>query len=314
MIYHTTNSSFYSNNPFIYDLAYYFQDEIIFSFPIRLTIGVRYDFHQVKDLFNENQLSPKFGLVYHPASVTSLRFSAGKGFRSASIAEIFTNTLVSGYRVVPNLNLTAESAWSFEAGIHQIVGNNLTFDLVYFNNTYKNMIEPTLTVGFSPQTLQPQVLIHLDNLARTRIQGFEFSTTTSFLNRHLTFYLGYTFLDAKKLGNILTTFTLDRLPYTPSRALAYRPKHMIQTSIKGSYKRFLLGLDYRYISRFEEVLAYIDYPRIDQRVVDAYIEIDVIKNLKFLFRANNLLNYYYVEVEGNLAPIRNFTFTVNSSF
>ena len=92
------------------------------------------------------------------------------------------------------------------------------------------------------------------------------------------------------------------------------PKHLFQASINGRYRQFLLGLDYRYISRFDEVLAYINDIRIDQRVIDIYFEAQLSTNLQLSVRANNLLNYNYTEVERNLAPMRNFVFTVNSHF
>ena len=309
-IYHRTKSSIFSN-PYTYDIGIYLQDEFRFSQQLRFTIGARYDHHQVKDLFSEDQVSPKFGMVYQPFPLTAIRLSTGKGFRAASIAEIFTSTLVSGFKVIPNLNLRAESAWSYEIGIYQTLNSNFIFDAAYFHNDYKNMIEPTLSRDIASIS---QPTIQLNNLAETSIQGIDISLKSNFLNGSLLVNLGYTYLDANRIGEIPLSFALDELSYTPGRTLAYRPKHLIQTSLSGRYRQFLLGMDYRYISKFEEVLVFIKDDRVDQRIMDMYLEIDLLKDLKLSFRGNNILNYNYVEVERNLGPIRNFTFTVISSF
>ncbi|HDL18521.1 MAG TPA: TonB-dependent receptor [Bacteroidetes bacterium] len=309
--YYQTHSSMFGN-PFAYDIAGYLQDEFKFAEPLRITVGGRYDHHQMKDLFSEDQFSPKLGIVVQPSPFSAIRLSAGKGFRAASIAEIFTNTIVSGFEVRPNLNLQAESVNSYELGLHQILGSGLMIDAAVFRNHYQNMIEPTLFIEL--ESFIPKPVIQLDNLAETQIQGLEISVKTNFWQKRISVNAGYTYLDARRLGEIPTTFSLDDFSHTPSSTLAYRPKHLFQASINGRYRQFLLGLDYRYISRFDEVLAYINDIRIDQRVIDIYFEAQLSTNLQLSVRANNLLNYNYTEVERNLAPMRNFVFTVNSHF
>lgn len=310
-VYHNTHSSMFGD-PYAYDIAAYLQDEFKFAEPLRITAGGRYDHHRMKDLFSEDQFSPKFGIVFQPSPFSAIRLSAGKGFRAASIAEIFTNTIVSGFEVRPNLNLRAESVTSYELGLHQILSSGLMLDAAVFRNHYRNMIEPTLFIEL--ESFIPKPIIQLDNLAETQIQGLEISAKTNFWRRRISLNLGYTYLDARRLGQIPTTFSLDDFSHTPSSTLAYRPKHLFQASVNGRYRQFLLGLDYRYISRFDEVLAYINDIRINQRVTDLYFEAQLSANLQLSVRINNLLNYHYTEVERNLAPLRNFVFTVNGSF
>ncbi len=302
-IYHTTQSSLFGN-PYTYDLALYVQDEFRWSPLLRLTLGARYDRHQVRQLFSEDQLSPKMGLVCQPTPLTAIRLAVGKGFRAASIAEIFTHTLVSGFEVIPNLNLRAESAWSYELGLHQLFGSHFIIDASYFQNDYRNMIEPKLASIIPPA-------FQLNNLSRARIRGFEVSSRANFWRQHFAFDLSYTYLHAKKIGEIEPIFTLDDPFYQPTDALAYRPKHLIQATLSGRYRWLLLGLDYRYISRFEEVLVYTKDDRVDQRILDGFIKINLSARIQLQVRANNLLNYNYVEVERNLGKIRNFTFTLN---
>ncbi|HHM23890.1 MAG TPA: TonB-dependent receptor [Bacteroidetes bacterium] len=305
-VYHQTHSSLFSN-PYMLDLAAYVQDVFQLSDKLRITVGGRFDRHRVMRLFTEQQFSPKFGLVYHPAPAAALRLSVGKGFRAASIAEIFTNTLVSGFKVVPNLNLRAESVWSFEIGWHQMLPARVMLDVALFQNRYRNMIEPKLA-SFIPPAFK------LDNLVRSRIRGLEWQVQSNPVPQKLYLQLSYTYLDAVKLGKLHTVFTLDDPFYQPTRALPYRPRHLIQGGIRLKWHALTTGIDFRYLSRFEEVLVYPWDHRVPQKVLDAYAVFRLSRKHEFSFRANNLLNYNYVEVERNLAPIRHFIFTLTSSF
>ena len=305
-VYHTTTSSLFSN-PYMLDAAAYAQDEVRLRKKLRLTVGARYDRHKVMDLFTEQQLSPKLGAVFHASPATSFRFSLGKGFRAASIAEIFTNTLVSGFKVIPNLNLRAESAWSAEVGWHQFLPGRSVLDLALFQNQYRNMIEPKLASFIPPAFM-------LDNLVKSRIRGIEMQLQANPVPGSLFLNLGYTYLDAVKLGKIRTIFTLDDPFYRPSRALPYRPKHLLQAGVQVKLGTVNLGADFRYLSRFQEVLAYPWDHRVPQKVLDLCFQYAFPKHYQLSIRVNNALNYNYVEVERILAPIRNIVFTLNASY
>jgi len=298
-VYHRVKSKIFGHHR-TYDLAWYAQDEIRVSSPLAFTLGVRYDYHRVDDLFSEEQLSPKVGLVHRPSSSTSLRASVGRGFRAASVAEIFTNTLVSGFRVVPNLNIRAESAWSYEVGWNQVLGSYLWMDMALFNNDYWNMIDPEVV---SADTLR------LANLIRARIRGFEIELRGNWWDRRLVGNLGYTYIDAKDL--------------TSDQVLEYRPRHLLTSSLTLNYRLSLnynnyhlgadlqFGVDFRYVSRLERVKVFKMDERVPQYVVDLRA-VSAFKTFALAVKVDNLLQYYYTEVERNLAPPRSYTLTLTA--
>jgi len=97
--------------------------------------------------------------------------------------------------------------------------------------------------------------------------------------------------------------------------LKYRPKHIFYANANAGYKLFTIGADFRFISKYERIdeLLKIIVPDAEERVpiyvVDARVGFNFSK-LKILFNINNLLQYNYVEIVGNLAPIRNLNLSI----
>jgi hypothetical protein len=112
---------------------------------------------------------------------------------------------------------------------------------------------------------------------------------------------------------------------TKKAVLQFRPRHVASVNAVASYKEFTFGADMRYISRVDAIdddlvrLA----PIIDGDLrVPIYIA-DVRASglfhefgfpLKINFHVNNLFRYSYVELIGNLAPLRNYVLSVEGVF
>ena len=105
------------------------------------------------------------------------------------------------------------------------------------------------------------------------------------------------------------------------KALKYRPRNVFYSRLDYNSHNFIAGADFRYWSRVEE----IDNELIDLGLVpDGQLRVDVFvldlragynlnfydTPLKVFLNANNVLNYNYVELIGNLAPIRNFSLSM----
>lgn len=270
--------------------ALYLQDEYRIFKPFSITAGLRYDLFQIDQDITDHEWSPKLGLVYRPGALTSLRASAGHGFRAPTMAEMFTSTVVSGFRVVPNPDLTAERSWSYEMGLNQVLGQNMLLDLAFFSTDYWNLIE-----GQPDETNT----IQFDNLTRARISGAEISLRTSWWQRILGFDVSYTFMEPRDL-------TLEKM-------LAYRPQHLLTTSLSVNIGPVGLNADYRYASRIDEVLIYPEDDRVAQKLADVRLSYDWY-NYQFSFDVDNIFNYNYVPVERNIAPIRKFMLTLSGKF
>ncbi len=290
------------NNQTSFGYGLYSQADYKFKIPLSLSVGARYDYSKLSSRIGVNAFSPKAGLNYKLSDKIVLRSSFGTGFRAPTLAEAFTTTSAGGIIIKPNPNLKPETDWTFELGMNYQVLNNINLDASIFQNEYFDFIEP----GVSPDGT-----VYFDNITRARIQGFEVNTNYSFLNNKLKLSLNYTYLWARDLQQ-----------NTP---LKYRPRHMAFASVDYSFLNFNVGADFRYSSKVEE----IDYELVNLGIVkdgNKRVDIQVLDlragyNLNILsipakinFNVNNVFNYNYVELIGNLASIRNYTLSFELLF
>jgi iron complex outermembrane receptor protein len=293
------NSSLFGKPKAIYSGIYATAD-FNFEIPLTFSIGARYDYGKIDSLKSSSSISPRLGVNYKIMNNLILRSSFGFGFRNPSLAEAFTSTSASGITIKPNPNIKPENNISAEVGINYSILPLIEIDLALFRSEYYKMIEASVdpTDG----------LIFFNNIVRARIQGFEVSATTEFIPGILKTNLSYIFLDSKDIAKNLT--------------LKYRPKHSFTGSLEFTNWHIGVGLFFRYSSRVEQ----IDNELIDLGIVrDGELRVPVYQTdlnftydlfsfnipAKVFLNINNLFNYNYVELVGNLRPIRNFSFGFN---
>jgi iron complex outermembrane receptor protein len=317
-MYHTKSSTF--GNHMIWDLAFYAEDEIKFSPLWTFNFGTRYDYHKIIDISYDQQISPRMGLVWRPQEGTALRLSAGHGFRAPSIAEVFPDISVSGFHVVPNLDLKkAERAWSLELGLKQMIIFNtyqntaslsilknparwfceyinpqFSLDISFFASWYNNMIDAI----FDFDSMEAKFV----NMGKARISGFETKLMGSILNGHILTNIGYTFLDPINLdtGNLLP----------------YRSKHQVMTSVELKIWLISIGFDYRYTSKIEEIVYILGSGFTEQvpiHVIDGRINFNF-GSFQIGLEGKNLRNYHYTMRQKLLEPIRHFVLTIRGKF
>ncbi len=251
-------------------------------------------------------------MVFRPWQGTSMRLSAGHGFRAPSIAEIFAEYIYSGIRIQSNPDLKdAESAWSFEGGVSQAfslshlknkslssfgrwvvetLNPNFLFDVALFWSEYKNMIDVVPDLQNSTA--------RFENLGRARIRGVETRLKGSVLNGGLSATIGYTYADPMDLDSLKT--------------LTYRSRHQVVTGVEIKWWKLSLGMDYRYASRIEEIIPVLDSgydERVPMHVVDGRITLHL-NAIKISLEGKNLRNYHYTRRQRYLEPVRNFRITV----
>ncbi len=281
----------------------YSQWEYHLSKAFLFTLGARYDYSKLDTLESSSDISPKIGLNYKLSKATILRASAGKGFRAPTLAEAFTSTTTSGITVKPNPDLQSETSYSFEIGVNQAFSQIFSVDLALFDNEYHSFIDPVIDPNDGK--------IVFENITRARVRGAELSGTLSLFNKKLSLKAGYTFLNSEDIDT--------------GKELKYRPKHSFVFSGDYSIGHFSCGLDFRYNSRVAEIdNALVDFglvPDGDKRVAIKVLDIRAGYNLllgelplRIFLNANNLLNYNYVEMIGNLAPIANYSLSIDFMF
>jgi outer membrane receptor for ferrienterochelin and colicins len=236
--------------------------------------------------------SPRLGFNYSFNNNISLRGMLGTGFRAPSLAEKFTSTFVSGIRIKPNPLIDPESNITFETGI-LLSSNYLSVDAAVFRNGYYDMIEPSI------DPLDGEVMFV--NLVRARIQGVELTLTPNLIEEILLNF-SYTYMDPKDLHT--------------GKTLKYRPKHLFYSSVSYNNCGIEAGFNFRYWSRVDEIdfeLVELGLVPDGDKRVEVYI-LDFNAGYNFLqtgvpvrvyLNIKNLLNYNYIELIGNIAPLRN---------
>jgi outer membrane receptor for ferrienterochelin and colicins len=303
MNYNTVTSNIYGNSDMT-TMGIYTQGDYAFAFPLSITGGLRFDYNNANGFDNEspvskkeNAISPRLGMNYKLNEHIAFRTMASSGFRAPSMGERFASAYVSGLKVNPNPDLEAEKNFTVEGGM-LFSSRYFNFDAAVFRNEFYDLIE--LAINMNDGTAK------FDNIVRARIQGAELKLNPKLLD-NIDINFGYTFMETEDLNKGTT--------------LKYRPKHLFHSSAAFSYAGFETGLNFRYWSRVKEIdMEMINFgfiPGGDQRV-DVYV-LDLNFGYNFVYsgfplrtyiNVKNLLNYYYVEFIGNLAPIRNASLNV----
>jgi iron complex outermembrane receptor protein len=281
--------------------AFYAQDEITIG-AFSLTVGARYDFSDVDSLDAVSQFNPKAALTYTPFDGTVVRASWGRGFRSPSVAEAFTSTTAAGLRIVPNPHLRPERSTSYEIGLQQVVGEVAVLDAALFVNDFDDLIESGLVSG-------AQLVAQFNNVTRARISGGEAAVKTALFGRSIFVDVGYTYVNPR-----------DRSLNTE---LKYRPRHLVYVSAVAHVGPLTVSGDYRHISRVEQIDEELVRAGVirdgDRRVPVNVVDLRVGSDLGFLgfpltaqVNVNNVFQYNYVELIGNLAPPRSIVLTLDA--
>lgn len=284
-----------------YDVAAYAQDDLKIHPQVTATVGARMDAQKLEGVTSVGQFNPKLGVVFTPGGQSTLRLSIGRGFRAPSIAEMFTTTEASGVTILPNPNLLPERSWSYEVGGARTFSENLFAEVSLFRNEFWDLIEPTFDVDGN---------VHFENVVRARIQGTEIHFTSNWFSRLLFAEVSYTYIYPEDV--------------THHDVLKYRPRHLWYTSVRLVRDPFQLGCDFRFLSRVERIddefvtLGIIKQG--DERVPIYVTDVRLTADWRFVelpvtstFHINNIFNYYYVELIGNIAPVRNYVLTLEAS-
>ncbi|HNW58622.1 MAG TPA: TonB-dependent receptor [bacterium] len=272
-----------------YVVSGYLQNERKILSSLSLTLGARYDLQKVDTGFKDENLSPKVGLVWHAAPWLSLRGSSGSGFRAASMSERFSNSVYSGLQLVPNPDLKSETAWSHEIGANLLLLPVLALDLSGFRSDYWDLIEPEPTVTQE---------IRFVNVTRARITGLEASLQLRPGIRGLSLETGWTWMDPRDLD-------LDA-------TLAYRPRHISQTTLLYSIGPVEASADYRYVARLDKVKLYPLEDRVAQKTLDLHLTWHY-RQWSLGGHVNNARNHAHTQMERTLQPIRNYMLTLSGT-
>jgi outer membrane cobalamin receptor len=172
----------------------------------------------------------------------------------------------------------------------------IKLDAAFFQNQFQNLIEPV------PDSL---AIIHFQNIADARISGAEIGLGISLFDNLTDLKTSYTYLDPVELdetGHVADT-------------LSYRNRHHWVSSLGVHLWKIDASLEYRYASALESVELFPENPETGQ---DRLVPISVWNasvgttwsNWEIRLRVDNIFQYYYTQLERNMAEERLVTLTL----
>jgi len=299
------------------------------------SFGIRYEDYKVDELVFSRPVI-RTGVTYQATRATFIRASYGGGYRYPSMAELFTNTNVGSVNVFPNESLEAESGWSGEIGIKQILKISDDWkgiiDIAGYINSYDNMTEFTFFSwpdGFGFKSV---------NVGETQVAGFEttLSGTGKIGNIDLRFLTGYAYMNpiVKNPNEVYAQgaqgfdITYEGTSSDNSNGiLKYRYQHLFKFDLQTEFKRIGLGMSCKY----NDFMQNVDFIFVDEALGpliaggikdsrDAHPNGDLIfdmrafynfnESLRVSFIVDNLTNTEYTPRPAYLGAPRMFSFKV----
>jgi len=242
----------------------------------------------------ENTVNPSFGVRFKPNKVVSYRAAAYKGFRAATMRELYRSSSErGGVILVNNTELQPERLTGIEAGADLIFDNHVTLRITLFQNTVEDLIENMTRgiAGDTPEVIEPCGLIdagetcrELDNVGEMEARGLELDLQYD-PNENWSFFLSYLFNDTQVtsapdnpqiIGNQIRQAAKNAFT-----ARVRNSNHWVQTSLTGRY----VG------DRYEDDLNTL--PVDDFFLLDLRISRQVSNTMEVFLSFDNLLDTEY---------------------
>jgi len=275
------SGSRYFDNHKGYMISPFVQWEFDILSNLKTVCGARWDRHILDDKEIDSRLSPKFGINFKPWKKTTLRATAGSGFRTATVFEKYVHADYSGFNVIMNPDLKPEHSWFADAGIRQIFSPEGYVEISFFQTDYWNMIEPVFS--FLGE-------IQFQNTVRARIRGVEFSTQSWWWKRHIGLGAQVTWMEPRDLKR--------------NTDLSYRPRLIANVQSTLRFGSFSVQAEYRYASLVRNVEINPLDPCVPLKLLTIRSEFQI-RQVTIQFAVNNVLNYHYTQIERRMGEIRN---------
>lgn len=232
--------------------------------------------------------SPKFGITWHPDSKTTIRASAGKGFRMPSLFELYKVHVRQGgtYYRLANPDLKPENIQSWDIGAERNLSGNFMAKISFYQSMATNYIGDRLldSARFAGGT-KTRFEYKLDNISEVKINGLEVETQWRLLN-HMSVNANYTY-------NVSEIVKDEENESLEGNYLPNNPRH------SGHFIANYTNPEIINVSFGVNVYAKIFYDNENALEKDSYYTIDLSLSRKFMDRvtvylnAENILNNQY---------------------
>ncbi|PAF52688.1 TonB-dependent receptor [Helicobacter sp. 13S00477-4] len=204
-------------------LSALFQFNSNWSKKLSTTIGTRYDYWKMDNVYNQisseknniivqgkGAFSPKASLNYEIFSGTLLKFEAGSAFRAPTTREMF-NTQAK-YEWIFSPNLKPEYGIAFDFGIEQDVLKNGIFKIYYYQS---DILDAIYAKTLGKNTTTNKTIKQNRNAGHIRINGIEIEYSQP-IAYSILILANYTWTNSKMIKNSADPSLIDkRLPIIP---------------------------------------------------------------------------------------------------
>ena len=256
--------------------------------------------NEVFESNSETTWNPSFGAIYRATERVSIRTAAYKGFRAATLRELYHSARIrSGVNLVNNPTLAPERLVGLEGGI-DVEFNRVSFGLTLFRNTVEDLIQNITrgTSGDSPEYIEPCGLIganetcrELDNVGEMRATGLELETIYRPSETWM-LQLSYLYNDTE------ITEAPDN-PQLVGNQVRQAPEHSFTARVRNSNRWFDTSLLARYVGeRYEDDLNNLKVD--DFLLFDLYFSRQISDQAELFLSVENLFDEEYeIRVENN---------------
>jgi outer membrane receptor for ferrienterochelin and colicin len=290
--YYTANLEFDSNKT---NKALFIQDEIVANENTTYFLGLRYD---DPDDYS-SQISPKINIIYKKNSNTSIKFSAGKAYRTPTLSDLHWPNSVS---VTGNKNLDPERSYSYEIGLDRQITDKFLLNTCVFYQHTNDMIKwaPNGPIGgLGTPKWQPS------NIGKVKTLGLEINADI-ILNKYFRSSFSYTRLNSKQKNDEL----INSISYEmkeKERNSSHTPKNKLSADLYyDTLKGIDLNLNCEYVSETYNYytnwaagnIATGDLPTTEKKISSySVFNITVNKKIndsaKLFIEVNNIFNKKY---------------------
>jgi outer membrane receptor protein involved in Fe transport len=246
------------------------------------------DYDNTYDDTEAGSFSPKFGITWHPDSETTIRASAGKGFRMPSLFELYKVHVRGGgtYYRQANPDLKPENIQSWDIGAERKLSDNLMAKVTFYQSLATDYIGDRLldSAKFAGGK-KTRYEYMLDNISEVKIHGLEFETQWNPL-KYTSFHANYTY----NVSEIIRDTENQALE---GNFLPNNPRH------SGHFIANYLNPKIVNVSVGVNILAKIFYDNENTLEKDSYYTLDLSLSRKFMnlltvfMNAENILDNQY---------------------
>jgi len=257
------------------EYAFYLLNEHTFTDDLILSLGSRYN----KDSVYGGELCPHAGLVYHLDTLTSLRATVNKAFRSPQLSDLYMFPPSSA-------GLEPEEVWNYETGLVRRIADWLTAEIVLYRMEGNNLID----IGTNPTPPPTKIFL---NTGKFSFKGVE---------------LGLDFLVGKRLSGTFFYTYLDT-----GKETAGRPENKFDLGLNYRKDKFGIHLTCQYITNLYDGNDYQD-KLADYFVTNAKLTYDAADDLQVFIAVDNILGEDYEIEKGYPMPGTTFAGGVTVRF